>query len=56
MWGRLMNFLWVSYLNGDKHAFDQLYRRYYPLLLHYGCKFSQDQNWFKIVSRIYLWN
>lgn len=36
-------FLWVSYLNGDKHAFDQLYRRYYSLLLHYGCKFSQDQ-------------
>ena len=35
--------LWVHYLNGDKHDFDQLYRRYYSLLLHYGCKFSQDQ-------------
>lgn len=36
--------LWSLYLKGDKEAFEQIYRRYYPLLLNYGCRLSHDQD------------
>lgn len=35
--------LWSLYLKGDKQAFEQIYRRYYPLLLNYGCRLSHNQ-------------
>lgn len=36
--------LWSLYLKGDKQAFDQIYRRYHPLLLNYGCRLSHNQD------------
>lgn len=36
--------LWSLYLKGDKQAFEQIYRRYYPLLLNYGCRLSHNQD------------
>ena len=37
------NLVWSSCLKGDRMAFAELYRRYYPLLYNYGCKFCQDR-------------
>ncbi|HET9431290.1 MAG TPA: sigma-70 family RNA polymerase sigma factor [Chitinophagaceae bacterium] len=31
-------FLWHAFKQGDRQAFDQLFRRYYPVLLQYGSK------------------
>ena len=36
--------LWSLYLKGDKEALEQIYRRYYPLLLNYGCRLSANQD------------
>ena len=36
--------LWSLYLKGDKEALEQIYRRYYPLLLNYGCRLSSNQD------------
>ena len=36
--------LWSLYLKGDKDALEQIYRRYYPLLLNYGCRLSANQD------------
>lgn len=35
--------LWDSFKNGDREAFRQLFRRYYPSLLLYGCKITPDK-------------
>lgn len=35
--------LWSLYLKGDKQALDQVYIRYYPLLLNYGCRLTYNQ-------------
>lgn len=35
--------LWSIYLKGDEQALEQIYRRYYPLLLNYGCRLSNNQ-------------
>lgn len=35
--------VWRLYLKGDKQALEQIYKRYYPLLLNYGCRLSHNQ-------------
>lgn len=34
--------LWNAFKEGDRQAFDNLFRRYYPLLLQYGSKICAD--------------
>ncbi|WP_455627699.1 RNA polymerase sigma factor [Parabacteroides chinchillae] len=36
--------IWELCLKGDKRAFEELYKRFYPLLYNYGCKFSADKD------------
>lgn len=33
---------WIGFLEGDKDAFCELYLKYHPLLLRYGCRLVQD--------------
>ena len=33
---------WIGFLEGDKRAFSELYLKYHPLLLRYGCRLVQD--------------
>jgi RNA polymerase sigma factor (sigma-70 family) len=35
---------WHSFKEGDRQAFDNLFRRYYPLLLQYGTRICPDRN------------
>lgn len=35
--------IWDACLKGDRRAFAELYRRYYPLLYNYGCKFCANK-------------
>lgn len=35
--------IWKSCLKGDRGAFENLYKRYYPLLCNYGLKISPDK-------------
>lgn len=35
---------WELFLQGNEHAFEQLYRHYYPVLFNYGYRVSSDQN------------
>lgn len=35
--------LWESFKNGDREAFKQLFRQYYPSLFLYGCKITPDK-------------
>jgi RNA polymerase sigma factor (sigma-70 family) len=37
-------FLWNTFKNGDREAFDNLFRRYYPLLILYGSKICPDRD------------
>lgn len=37
-------FWWNAFKQGDRQAFDQLFRKYYPLLLQYGSKICPDKN------------
>ena len=36
--------LWNAFKNGDREAFDNLFRRYYPLLVLYGARLCPDQD------------
>jgi RNA polymerase sigma factor (sigma-70 family) len=36
-------FLWNAFKQGDRQAFDQLFRRYYPVLMQYGTKLCQER-------------
>ena len=35
--------IWSSFKQGDKDAFDELFRRYYPMLTLYGSRICQDK-------------
>jgi RNA polymerase sigma factor (sigma-70 family) len=35
---------WHSFKEGDRQAFDNLFRRYYPLLLQYGTRICPDRD------------
>ena len=36
-------FLWNAFKQGDRQAFDQLFRRYYPVLFQYGTKLCPER-------------
>lgn len=35
--------IWNKCLEGDRNAFQEIYKRYYALLYNYGCKISSDK-------------
>ena len=37
-------FLWNAFKNGDREAFDNLFRRYYPVLILYGTRIYNDKD------------
>lgn len=37
-------FLWVRLCEGDREAFGEIYRRYFPLLFRYCIRFTTDRN------------
>jgi RNA polymerase sigma factor (sigma-70 family) len=37
-------FLWNTFKNGDREAFDNLFRRYYPVLILYGTRIHNDKD------------
>ena len=34
--------LWESFRKGDREAFASLFRKYYPILIHFGTKFTHE--------------
>jgi len=36
-------FLWARFCNGDREAFGEIYRRYFPLLFRYCIRFTTDR-------------
>src|ERR1043165_9951653 len=35
---------WQAFKEGDSHAFDNLFRHYYPILIQYGSKITTDKD------------